>query len=502
MPTGPVKSRFPGRARNALIAVLMAGTALGGYAAGQTGHAAANDAAQPGLPSGLIAPTVRAVPDFADLAAQVRPAVVSITVKMQIQPASDEMPMRPGRGNRGDPRSGPGAGQGGEGRGSGFIVDGNGTIVTNNHVVRDAREVSVTLDDGTELAARVIGRDARTDIAVLKVDAPGKLPFLHLGDSGAVRPGEWVIAMGNPFGLGGSVTAGIVSALGRDIGSGPYDQYIQIDAPINQGNSGGPLFNQNGQVVGINTAIYSPSGGSVGIGFAIPANVVKTVVAQLSQTGQVSRGFIGLRTQPVAAEMAQALHLPAAGGALVAAVEPESPAAKAGLEPGDVVRAVNDRRIATPRDLAMAISEIAPGEKVKLDVLHNGEARDMTVAVGRMPGEQTAEATNPAESGNGQPRIGLSLAPVPADGPGGSKSADGRGAMVAAVDTGSPAERAGIQAGDVITNVGAKTVATPEEAVQAIRAAASGKAVALRVVRDGRAMFVAVPLAAKPAIEG
>ena len=382
-----VVSRVTGRGRAALVAVLLAGTALGGYAAGHNGFAAANDAV-----AGAIAPSVRTVPDFADLAAQVRPAVVSITVKIEARAASDEMPMFPGRGPRGGQRGEhggqPSEGRGGEGRGSGFIVDANGTIVTNNHVVKDAREVSITMDDGTELPARVIGRDARTDIAVLKVQAPGKLPFLRLGDSSAVRPGEWVVAMGNPLGLGGSVTAGIVSALGRDIGSGPYDQYIQIDAPINQGNSGGPLFTQDGRVVGINTAIYSPSGGSVGIGFAIPANVVKTVVAQLSQNGQVARGFIGLQTQPVAAEMAQALSLPSAGGALVAAVEPASPAAKAGLELGDVVRAVNDRKIATPRDLAVAIADIHPGDTVKLEVVRNGAVRGLTVTVGQMPGER------------------------------------------------------------------------------------------------------------------
>lgn len=492
-----VMSRLGGRARVGLVAVLLAGTALGGYAAGHSGFAAASDAA----PASAIAPSVRVVPDFADLAAQVRPAVVSITVKIRATADADEMPMMPGRGQRGMPGRGP---RGGEGRGSGFIVDANGTVVTNNHVVKDASEVSVTMDDGRELPARVIGRDSRTDIAVLKVDAPGKLPFLRLGDSSAVRPGEWVVAMGNPFGLGGSVTAGIVSALGRDIGSGPYDQYIQVDAPINQGNSGGPLFAQDGRVIGINTAIYSPSGGSVGIGFAIPANVVKTVVAQLSANGTVARGFIGLQTQPVAVEMAQALALPSAGGALVAAVEPASPAAKAGFEPGDVVRAVSGRKIATPRDLAVAIAEITPGDTVTLDVVRNGEARGLTVTVGRIPGERRADVPDAVEAGGGQPRIGLALAPLASEGAGGRKSSlvEGGGAMVAAVGAGSPAERAGIQAGDVITNVGAKAVATPEEAMMAIRAAASGKAVALRVMRDGKAMFVAVPLTARPAAEG
>jgi serine protease Do len=481
------------RARGVLVAMLLASTALGGIAATQLVRAADNQPAT----GGITVPANRAVPDFADLAAQVRPAVVSITSTMVVAADDDEegatRPMRPGR--RGQP--GPGA-RSGEARGSGFIVDAKGIIVTNNHVVRDATEVSVTLDDGTVLPARVIGKDTRTDIAVLKVDAPGKLPFLQLGDSGAVRPGEWVIAMGNPFGLGGSITAGIVSALGRDIGSGPYDQFIQIDAPINQGNSGGPLFTQDGRVIGINTAILSPSGGSIGIGFAIPSNLVKTVVADLTTSGRVARGFIGLHTQPVAPEMAQALNLPSAGGALVAEVEQDSPAAKAGIRPGDVVRAVNTQKIATPRDLALAISAVHPGETVKLDVLRDGSAHNLSLAVAQMPGEQRAEAAAPADAEPAAPRIGLALAPVE----GQRGGAAGAGAMVAEVGPGTPAERAGIQAGDVITSVGSKSVATPEEAVKAIRAAASGKAVALRVVRDGRTMFVAVKMDAKPANQG
>ena len=208
-------------------------------------------------------------------------------------------------------------------RGSGFIIAANGTIVTNNHVVKDATKVIVTLDDGTELQAKVLGRDPRTDIAVLKVTADHTLPYIELGQSRDVKPGEWVVAMGNPFGLGGTVTAGIVSAVSRNIGSGPYDQYIQVDAPINRGNSGGPLFTQDGKVIGMNTAIFSPTGGSVGIGFAIPSDLIRTVSAQLAQSGQVTRGFIGVEAQPLTGATAKALHLPENGGALLAGVVPK-----------------------------------------------------------------------------------------------------------------------------------------------------------------------------------
>ena len=221
-----------------------------------------------------------------------KPAVVSITSKLKAEPAEMEGPMPFPFG-----QMVPGQQRAIEARGSGFIVDPNGIVVTNNHVVKGAKSVTVVLDDGTQLPAKVVGTDPRTDLAVLKVDAGRKLPYIQLGDSSTIRPGQWVVAMGNPFGLGGSVTAGIVSAEGRDIGAGPYDQFIQIDAPINQGNSGGPLFTQDGKVVGVNTAILSPSGGSIGIGFAIPSNTVKTVVAELEKTGHVTRGYLGVEAQ-------------------------------------------------------------------------------------------------------------------------------------------------------------------------------------------------------------
>ncbi len=306
----------PRRWRGALLAGLLASSALAGLAIPGIAAPPANDAP--------IATPLHRVPDFADLVAQVTPAVVSITTEIGAQPAADAGPMRP-RGPRG------------EAKGSGFIIDADGTVVTNAHVVAEARSVRVTLSDGTELPAKVVGRDTRTDLAVLKVATDRKLPWLELGKSAEVRPGEWVIAVGNPFGLGGTVTAGIVSARGRDIGAGPYDDFLQIDAPINRGNSGGPLFTQDGRVVGVNTAILSPSGGSIGIGFAIPADKVRTVVAALQRDGHVTRGYLGVETQPLNAGLAAALRLPGDGaprGALVAGVSPGSPAAKAGLRAG------------------------------------------------------------------------------------------------------------------------------------------------------------------------
>ena len=304
--------------QTALATVLMAGTALGGIAVGHAGFAATESPTTSGTPvnpTGSNPTNGQVLPDFTNLVHQVKPAVVSITVKLKQDAREAEagpqqqMPFPFGQMT---PFGGRPQMHAVEARGSGFIVDANGTVVTNNHVVKDAKSVSVTLDDGTKLAAKVVGTDPRTDIAVLKIDAQKPLPYIQLGNSEKVEPGQWVVAMGNPFGLGGSVTAGIVSAQGRDIGDGPYDHFIQVDAPINQGNSGGPLFTQDGKVIGMNTAILSPTGGSVGIGFAIPSDMIKTVVAQLEKTGHVTRGYIGVEAQQVSETVAKAMHL---GGA-------------------------------------------------------------------------------------------------------------------------------------------------------------------------------------------
>jgi serine protease Do len=477
--------------KTALAVALLTGTTLGGFTAGHLAFAANDDQANPPVNAGAAA-TPHAMPDFADLVAQVKPAVVSVTTKLEVRPTADEGPsafgMMPGGGMQQEHP------QAVEARGSGFIIDANGTIVTNNHVVKDARSVSVTLADGTTLPAHVVGRDQRTDLAVLKVDSKTPLPYIKLGDSSKVRVGEWVVAMGNPFGLGGTVTAGIVSAKGRDIGEGPYDQFIQIDAPINQGNSGGPLFTQDGKVVGVNSAILSPTGGSIGIGFAIPSNVVKTVAAQLEASGHVTRGYLGVASQPVSDQMAKALHLSGDSGALVANVSPDGPAAKAGVQPGDVIQAINDQKVTNPRDLAVDVAAVKPGDTAKLDILRDGNKQTISVDLASMPNENTADSGTEQAS---QGKVGIALAPLSPDVrskldlPQGTK-----GAVVAQVEPGSAAEAAGIQAGDVIVGVGAKAVTSPDEAVKAIHSATKDKdgALALRIIRDGQTAFVAVTL--------
>jgi len=486
----PTRPRF-GLRGAALVAVLLAGTSLGGFAAVN----AANDpaaTAQPVNPA-LVTPA-RTLPDFSDLVTRVKPAVVSITVKVKAEAPEGQMQGAPmpfpfnqmvPEGQRG-PRVT-------EGRGSGFIVNANGTIVTNNHVVKGATTVTVTLDDGKTLQAKVIGRDPRTDIAVLKVEASKTLPYIELGHSRDVRSGEWVVAMGNPFGLGGTVTAGIVSAVGRDIGSGPYDQFIQIDAPINQGNSGGPLFTQDGKVIGMNTAILSPHGGSVGIGFAVPSDVIATISAQITKDGHVTRGFVGVEAQGLTGTTAKAMGLAEDAGALLAGVSPNGPAAKAGLQPGDVVQSINGTPIATPRDLAVTISGLKPGEEAKVRVLRDGAAKDMKITVGEMPRERMA-AAEPTEQPN-RARVGVALGALSPEVRAQLELPEAvKGAVIQRVQPGSPAQNAGLRAGDVILGVGGKAIETPAEAVSAIRDALTGKdqAVALRILRDGASRFVGI----------
>jgi serine protease Do len=487
-------SRSARRFRTGLAAVLLASTALGGFTAARFAFAATEASAPPAASQIAPAAPTRALPDFADLVARVKPAVVSITTELKADAADQEaIPtpfgmMRPDR-----PRHV-------EARGSGFIIDPDGTVVTNNHVVKDARSVSVTLSDGTKLPAKVLGRDARTDLAVLKINASHKLAYVDLGDSAKVRPGEWVVAMGNPFGLGGTVTAGIVSASGRDIGSGPYDNFIQIDAPINQGNSGGPLFTQDGHVVGVNSAIISPSGGSVGIGFAIPSDMVRTVVAQLKSDGHVTRGYLGVETQPVNSAMAAALHLPKGEqtGALVAGVENDSPAAKAGVQPGDLIRAADGKPVADPRALAIDVADLHPGSVASLDLLRNGKTETVKVTLANMADQKVASRDSaPAEN---QQSVGVALAPLTPEIRGELNVPDKTtGAVVAQVKPDSPAAEAGIREGDVIVGVGAAKVGSPQEAAKAIRSAVKqDKAVALRILRDGKNAFVAIDMNKAP----
>lgn len=388
------------KTRNSILkrGALLAGTAiLGiGLAAGLADSALMqnhNAFAQPIQLSG----TQTGLPSFADLVDKVKPAVVSVRVKTQVAAASDgeqsleDLPPElrrffrdfgeNGRPQRPQPKQQPRQGMA---QGSGFFVSQDGYVVTNNHVVENAVEVELVTDSGKTLAAKVIGTDPRTDLALLKVKDAGDFPFVKLSE-GKARIGDWVLAIGNPFGLGGTVTAGIVSAQGRDIGSGPYDDFIQIDAPINRGNSGGPTFNQNGEVVGVNTAIYSPSGGNVGIAFAIPASTVKQVVDQLKTDGKVARGFIGVQIQPVTSEMAEAIGLKEAKGALVAEAQGDGPAAKAGIRRGDTITAVNGDAIKDARDLSRKIASFAPGSKTTITLFREGKSREVTFEIGRQP---------------------------------------------------------------------------------------------------------------------
>ena len=505
-------SARPGRTwrRTALAAVLLSGTALGGYAVGHSSFAATNpqgntaenstsaqvSTGAPVNPNGQNL-TQNELPDFVGLVDKVKPAVVSITTKLTAEAAQEEgggagpMQQLPFPFSQMFPQQ-PQA-RAVEARGSGFIIDANGTIVTNNHVVKGAQSVTVTLDDGTTLPAKIVGTDPRTDIAVLRVHANHPLAYIQLGDSRDVKPGQWVVAMGNPFGLSSTVTHGIVSAVSRDIGEGPYDQFIQVDAPINRGNSGGPLFTQQGKVVGMNTAILSPSGGSIGIGFAIPSDVIRNVVAQLEQNGKVVRGFIGVEAQALKGSTAKALNLSENSGALLAGVQPDSPASHAGLQPGDVIQQVNGQKVANPRDLAVDVAAVKPGQDAHLTILHDGQTKDVTVHVGQMPNEQTANNEQGGEHHGAQ--VGLALAPLSPEMRNQLDVPEGtHGALVRGVQPGSPAEAAGLQPGDVIVGVNTHSVNSPADAAREIRSAMNGHdhAVALRVIRDGQPMFVGI----------
>jgi serine protease Do len=358
-------------------------------------------------------------------------------------------------------------------------------------VVDHAKSVQVTTDDGAVYTAKVVGTDQKTDLALIKVDGKSDFPFVKFADK-APAVGDWVVAVGNPFGLGGTVTAGIVSARGRDIGAGPYDDYVQIDAPINKGNSGGPAFDVEGNVIGVNTAIYSPSGGSVGIGFDIPADTVKTVVAQLKSSGHVTRGWLGVQIQPVTANIADSLGLKKAEGALVAEPQDGSPAAKAGILSGDVITAVNGTPVKDARELARTIGTIAPNATVKLDLIRGGQAKTISLTLGEMPDEQQAKAdTGNSEPTSGVPHLGLSVAPASE-----VSGAGAQGVVVTAVDPDGPAAEQGFQTGTVILDVGGKAVANVGDVRKAlVDAKAQGKHQVLMRVKQGDAMrFVALPL--------
>ena len=438
---------------------------------------------------------------FADLVAKVKPAVVSVRVKIDRaettstnENGGDKSPFEDffrqfgfenGRGAA-QPRH-----QMVTGEGSGFFISADGYAVTNNHVVDHAKTVEVTADDGSKYTAKVVGTDPKTDLALIKVDGKGDFAYVKFADH-APRVGDWVVAVGNPFGLGGTVTAGIVSARGRDIGSGPYDDYIQIDAPINKGNSGGPAFDTDGNVIGVNTAIFSPSGGSVGIGFDIPADTAKLVVAQLEKEGHVTRGYMGVKVQPVTPNIADSLGLKKVEGALVDEPTPNSPAAKAGIAAGDVITAVNGKPIKGSRELAREVGMLAPGTSVKFDVLHQGTSKTVDLTLGEMPRDQQANASEEQKPAQNEPHLGLSLAPANE-----VTGAGSEGVAVLGVEPGSAAAEHGFKTGDVILQVGGKAVSDVKDVRSALNEAhASGKHDVLMRVKTADGMhFVAVPVA-------
>ena len=384
-----------------------------------------------------------------------------------------------------------------QGMGSGFIVDSDGYVVTNNHVIAEAEEITVILHDGSRYEAKVKGRDPKTDLALLKIEASEELPYVRFGNSDKARVGDWVVAVGNPFGLGGSVSAGIISARGRDIQSGPYDDYLQVDAPINRGNSGGPLFDASGRVVGVNTAIFSPSGGSVGIGFAIPASLAEPVIAELKNDGRVDRGWLGVHIQNIDEALAESMDLAKQEGALVASVEPDSPAERAGFEPGDVIVKFGDEEVENARALPRMVADSDKGDIVAVEIWRDGKQQSLDVTLGSMPTKEVVAMSRTEEADDGTPKLGLTLSVLSKEAKQHYKLSDDEvGVLIVDVDRDGPAAKKGLQRGDIITRVGRTKVTSPDEVANEVKRAATEehKTVLLLIKRDGISRFVAVSL--------
>ncbi len=463
------------------------------------------------------------VASFADVVQAVSPAVVSVRVQSDVEQANDESNFSFNFGGRGfdelpddhplkrffrefggqDDSHGDRRFGGRRGphkphlrptaQGSGFFISEDGYIVTNNHVVKDGAAFTVVMNDGTELDAKLVGKDSRTDLAVLKVDEKDerKFTYVSFADDNQIRVGDWVVAVGNPFGLGGTVTAGIISARGRDIGSGPYDDYLQVDAAVNRGNSGGPTFNLNGQVVGINTAIFSPSGGNVGIAFAIPASVAKGVVADLMKDGKVERGWLGVQIQPVSRDIADSLGLADAAGALVVEPQADSPGAKAGIKEGDVITALDGEPVKDPRDLARRVADIAPGTKVEVSLWRDGKSENVSVEIGTLAAEQVqassrTEETTPDEETSEQALADLGISVMPGD----------DGLTVSSVDPDSDARDKGLREGDRITSVNNQAVKSVDDVTKVIESARKdGRSKALfQIETKNGSRFLALPI--------
>ncbi|MEO1746280.1 MAG: Do family serine endopeptidase [Pseudomonadota bacterium] len=498
--------------KSRLTGLLVAGAVVG---AGFTGYSAATLSPAIADPVRVEGPV--AAPGFADVVDVVSPAVVSVRVRSTVSPVRDRLDNMMPRGFEdlpdghpfrrffreferefgfGDRRDrGPRAERPRRARpvsqGSGFFISDDGFLVTNNHVIENGEEFTVILNDGTEYDAELVGTDPRTDLAVLKVDEGNDFTYVDFAPDEKTRVGDWVVAVGNPFGLGGTVTAGIVSAFERDIGAGPYDQFIQIDAAVNRGNSGGPTFNLNGEVVGVNTAIFSPSGGNVGIAFAVPASVASEIVNDLIDDGNVQRGWLGVSIQPVTDEIAESLGLDQASGAIVSQLTDGTPAEEAGIRPGDIIIGVNETDVEGPRELSRAIAGFEPGTGVEITIIRDGDEQAVDVTLGELPTrEELARAPDDeapeAPSSTSMDDFGLTVVP----------SEDGDGVLVTDVEADSAAAEAGLRAGDIIREINNRAVTSAEDITQQIDAVKEQgrRAALLRVEGENNSRFAALSL--------
>lgn len=469
-----------------------------------------------------VVPVAGAPASFADLTAQLAPAVVNIATRQRIEvannpfagtPFAELFNRRQGDGGGAQPQT-----REAQSLGSGFIISADGIVVTNNHVISppDTRakleSITITLPDGTEYEADVIGADPASDLAVLKIRADRTFPFVKFGDSSAARVGDWVVAIGNPFGLGGTVTSGIISAVYRNTGQGgAYDRYLQTDASINRGNSGGPLFDMRGNVIGINNAIFSPSGGSVGIGFAIPAEIAAPIVDKLRSGQEIQRGYLGVGLAPIDEDLAASLGIPKRRGELVQTVQDASPAERAGFKPGDIVTKVNGKDVTAEQTVSFLVANLQPGAKVPVDLLRNGERLNVSVTLGKRPTEaelQTQaqtfdpEATEPMAPGTSdstiEKRLGMQVTPMTATiARSLGVAADTKGVVIAAVDQNSDAARKGLARGDVIISANYQPTPTVEALLEQIKAATDAKrdAILLRIQRrNNPPAFIALRL--------